>query len=49
MLLHGALALARWGRCWEVLSSETVLSQCLWKSWVWLSGLRTEVVRGSSV
>lgn len=41
-LLHGALALARPGRGWEVLSPETVLSQCFWKSWVWLSGLGAE-------
>lgn len=43
MLLHGVLALARWGPCWEVLSPGTLLSQCLWKSWVWLSGLSTEL------
>lgn len=46
MLLHGALALARWGCCWKVLSPGEVLSQCLWKPWVWLSGLSTELESG---
>ena len=50
VLLHGALALARCGHCWEVLTPGAPLSQCFWKSWVWLGGLSTEAgVRGPRV